>query len=67
MNAIEIPYVGSHRFDALSLRRTVLDMAFAGAAVHIGCAFSLVEILAVLYRNYLRYPANNPTAVESQE
>jgi transketolase len=28
-------------------------MAYAGSTVHIGCAFSLVEILAVLYRSYL--------------
>lgn len=35
-------------------------MAYAGSAVHIGCAFSLVEILAVLYGKYLRYPENNP-------
>jgi transketolase len=38
------------------LRRTVLDMAYAGSTVHIGCAFSLIEILAVLYRNHLRFP-----------
>jgi transketolase len=29
-------------------------MAYAGSTVHIPCAFSLVEILAVLYRNHLR-------------
>jgi transketolase len=31
-------------------------MAYAGATVHIPCAFSLVEILAVLYRSHLRLP-----------
>jgi transketolase len=36
------------------LRRTVLEMARVGAAVHIACAFSIIEILAVLYRNWLR-------------
>lgn len=46
------------------LRKTVLDMAYAGSTVHIGCAFSLIELLAVLYRNYLRYPGND---VESPE
>ena len=35
-------------------------MAYAGSTVHIGCAFSIIEILAVLYRDYLRYPENNP-------
>lgn len=49
-------------FDAKTLRKTVLDMAFAGSTVHIGCAFSIIELLAVLYRNHLRYPGNNPLA-----
>ncbi len=40
-------------FHPSSLRRTVLRMAFAGSSVHIGCAFSIVEILAVLYRDHL--------------
>jgi transketolase len=31
-------------------------MAYSGQTVHIACAFSLIEILAVLYRNHLRYP-----------
>ncbi len=55
---------GFSRFDPRQLRRTVLEMAYAGSAVHIGCAFSIVEILAVLYRNHLRYPGNNPEARE---
>ena len=49
-------------FDAKGLRKTVLDMAFAGSTVHIGCAFSIIELLAVLYRNHLRYPGGNPLA-----
>lgn len=49
-------------FDCSLLRKTILEMAYAGSAVHIGCAFSLVEILAVLYRNHLRYPQNQPDA-----
>jgi transketolase len=47
-------------FDPRQLRKTVLDMAFAGSTVHIGCAFSIVELLAVLYRNHLRFPNNDP-------
>jgi transketolase len=43
----------ARRFDPIRLRRTVLEMAYAGATVHIGCAFSLIEILAVLYRSHL--------------
>jgi transketolase len=42
------------RFDPRHLRQTVLRMAYAGSAVHIACAFSLIEILAVLYRSHLR-------------
>lgn len=51
-------------FDVKKLRTTVLNMAYAGSSVHIGCAFSIIELLAVLYRNYLRYPSNNPQAAE---
>jgi transketolase len=36
------------------LRRTILRMAYRGETVHIACAFSLVEILAVLYRHHLK-------------
>lgn len=49
-------------FDAKVLRKTVLEMAYAGSTVHIGCAFSIIELLAVLYRNHLRYPGNDPLA-----
>ena len=52
----------SKSFHAPNLRKTVLDMAYAGSAVHIACAFSIIEILAVLYRSHLRYPDNNPTS-----
>ena len=47
-------------FDPRQLRRAVLRMAFAGSTVHIPCALSLVEILAVLYRNHLRYDRADP-------
>ncbi len=30
--------------------------------MHIGCAFSIIELVAVLYRNHLRYPRNDPKA-----
>jgi transketolase len=41
-------------FDPRRLRQTVLEMAHAGSTAHIACAFSLIEILAVLYRSHLR-------------
>jgi transketolase len=53
----------SKPFSPSQIRRTILDMAFAGATVHIACAFSIVEILTVLYRNHLRYPGNDPKAI----
>jgi transketolase len=49
-------------FDSKRLRRTVLEMAYAGSTVHIGCAFSIIELLAVLYRHHLRFPGNDPHA-----
>jgi transketolase len=49
-------------FGTKVLRKTVLDMAYAGATVHIGCAFSIIELLAVLYRSHLRFPGNDPLA-----
>lgn len=57
MNNEECEPFAPHR-----LRKTVLDMAYAGSSVHIACAFSIIELLAVLYRKYLRYPDNNPRA-----
>lgn len=48
------PAFNTMRFNPTDLRRTVLDMAFRGSTVHIGCAFSLIEVMAVLYRNWLR-------------
>jgi transketolase len=42
------------RFVPADLRRTILQMAYAGSTVHIACSFSLVEILAVLYRDHLK-------------
>jgi transketolase len=44
-------------FVPASLRGTILRMAYQGSTVHIACAFSLVEILAVLYRRHLRLGA----------
>ncbi len=44
-------------FDARRLRETVLRMAYAGSTAHIACAFSIIEILAVLYRTHLQVDA----------
>jgi transketolase len=53
-----------NRFEPRNLRKVILDMAFSGATVHIGCAFSIVELLAVLYRNHLRLDPGNPRAAD---
>jgi transketolase len=53
----------TRRFEPRSLRQTVLRMAHAGASVHVPCAFSLIEILAVLYRSHLRLGDGQPGAV----
>lgn len=50
------------RFAPARMRHTVLEMALAGSTVHIACAFSIIELLTVLYRKHLRYPDNNPRA-----
>jgi len=48
------------RFDPRQLRKTVLRMAYAGSSVHIPCAFSLIEILAVLYRAHVNLGTEGP-------
>jgi transketolase len=50
------------RFAPARMRRTVLEMAYAGSTVHIACAFSIIELVTVLYRYHLRYPDNDPRA-----
>src|SRR5215213_990829 len=40
------------------LRKRVIDMAFAGNSVHIGCAFSIIEILTTIYSRFVRFPGN---------
>jgi len=47
-------------FDPRVLRRLVVEMASAGNAVHLGCAFSLVDILSSLYATQMRYDRATP-------
>lgn len=49
----------ARRFDPASLRRTVIEMAYAGSTGHIAPAFSIIEILAVLYRSHLNLGGNS--------
>jgi transketolase len=49
-------------FEPQKLRKSVLDMAYAGSTVHIACAFSIIEILAVLYRSHLNLVNAQPEA-----
>jgi transketolase len=48
------------QFHPSQIRKTILNMAYAGSTVHIGCAFSIVELLAVLYRSHLRFNRADP-------
>ena len=52
--------MSANNFDAKNIRRTILDMAYSGSTVHIGCAFSIVELLGVLYRNHLKIDPKLP-------
>ncbi len=47
-------------FDCRALRRTILGLAYRGQTAHVACALSLVEILAVLYREHLRLGTDGP-------
>ncbi len=47
-------------FEPARLRRTVVEMAHAGNSVHLGCAFSIIELLACLYGRLMRYDPANP-------
>jgi transketolase len=35
-------------------------MAYCGSTAHVACALSLIEIVAVLYRSFLRFPSDDP-------
>lgn len=49
-------------FEPKALRRHVLRMAHRGQSVHVACAFSVVEILSVLYARFLKYDVLNPAS-----
>jgi transketolase len=57
---------GTTRLDSRSaaLRRTIVRTLEAGQRGHVGAAFSIVEILRVLYDDVLRYDARNPRWAE---
>lgn len=46
-------------FEPARLRRHVLRMAYQGRSVHVACAFSIIEICAVLFSRFLRYDPVN--------
>jgi transketolase len=56
------PHFRANAFAAARLRASVLRMAFAGATVHVGCALSIIEIMAVLYRSHLNLGDRTPRA-----
>jgi transketolase len=52
------------KLDPRALRKNVLRMAHAGKSVHIACAFSLIEIISVLYSKFIHHSAAELTQVE---
>ena len=46
---------------SLDLRKTIVRMLEASRRGHLGSAFSIVEVLRVLYHDVLRYDPRNPT------
>ncbi|WGL60825.1 transketolase [Pigmentibacter sp. JX0631] len=51
------PY--SKEINPNNLRKNILNMAKVGNSVHIACAFSIVEILSVLYQNFINIDPSN--------
>lgn len=47
---------------AKKYRRDIVDMLVAAGRGHVGSAFSIVEVLAVLHEHILRFDAKNPKA-----
>jgi transketolase len=45
-------------FNPKNIRKTILDMAYAGSTVHIPCAFSIVEMCSVIYSKFLNTGTN---------
>ena len=58
----DVPRGALTRLDArsIALRTTVIRMMHAGGRGHLGSAFSLIEILRVLYNEVLRYDPAQP-------
>lgn len=51
-----------NNFNAKHIRKVILDMAYSGSTVHIGCAFSIVELLTVLYSKHLQIDLHDPNS-----
>lgn len=54
------PLATAPHFDPRTLRSHVLRMAYAGQSVHVACAFSIIEICAVLYDRFVKYDQRDP-------
>lgn len=51
-------------FSPKNLRKHILHMAHRGQAVHVPCAFSIAEILSLLYSKHLRFNPKDPNDPE---
>ncbi len=56
----QLPPLTTTEFEPVSLRETVLRMAYNAQCVHIPCAFSIIELLSALYGNLLRFDRADP-------
>jgi len=54
----------NQKIDARLMRKTILNMAYSGNSVHIGCAFSLVEIVSVLYSKFVKIDSDTLTSAK---
>jgi transketolase len=60
VNEVTVNEEVSLGYSPKDIRSQILKMAHHGATAHIACAFSIVEILAVLYRNHLQLEGKAP-------
>lgn len=51
---------GDERIDGLNIRKLVAEMIIKSGGGHVGASFSIADILAVLYRDVLKYDPQNP-------
>ena len=54
----------SSKIFSKKIRIEVIKMAYEAKSSHIGSALSIVDILSVLYNEFLKFDNNNPNIIE---